>query len=96
VTVQIPLSLSGPADQFALALEAHRAALEKHRIGKAGVAQPVAHPLLDQLVARVPETGPVATRGPDRFVIVLYEIFDDTPKLPEVDQALKVLRETIK
>ena len=96
MTVQIPLSLSGPADQFALALEAHRAALEKHRIGKAGVAQPVAHPLLDQLVDRVPDVGPVATRGPDKFVILPYEIYDDTPKPPEQAQALKVLRETIK
>jgi hypothetical protein len=93
--IQIPLSQSGPADQFAAALESHRAALASHRVGKPGIAVPVAHDLIDQLIARVPQKGPVALRGPDQFVILPYEIVDDTPKPPEVDQALKVLRETL-
>lgn len=80
--IQIPLSVSGPAPAFAAALEEHRAALAAHRTGEAGVAVPIAHTLLDSLVLRVPATGPVATRGPDTFVIAPYEIVDDTPPPP--------------
>jgi hypothetical protein len=84
IVSQIPSS-------FAAALEAHRAALEAHRMGKAGVPAPVAHPLLDSLVARVPRGDP----HPDDFVILPYEIVDDTPRTAEQNQALSVLRETL-
>lgn len=94
MTVQVPLSQSGPAPAFAVALEAHRAALQDHRTGKAGVPAPT-H-LFDHLIARIPATGPVATRGPDIFQIVPYEIVDDTPRTAEQSQALQVLRETLK
>lgn len=78
--IQIPLSQSGPAQAFAAAVEAFRAALEKHAIGKPGIHAPIAPSILvDGLVQRVPDTGPVAQRGPDRFVIADYEIVDDTP-----------------
>jgi hypothetical protein len=30
----------------------------------------------------VPDKGPVAERGPDRFIIADYDIFDDTPPSP--------------
>jgi hypothetical protein len=48
------------------------------------------------VVARVPQDGPVATRGPDRFVALPYQIVDDTPKTPEQQAAIDLLRETIK
>lgn len=91
MVVQIPLSLSGPADVFAATLEAHRAALAAHRIGKPGYAAPRAVELVDSLVARVPASGPVATRGPDTFQIVPYEIVDDTPPPPTLEQTKAVL-----
>lgn len=89
--IQIPLSQVGNPAAFAAALEVHRVALESHRVGKPGVAAPVAHPLLDCLVARVPRGDPL----PDAFQLLAYEIVDDTPKPPEVNQALQVLRETL-
>jgi hypothetical protein len=93
--IRIPLSLAGSAEAFAAAVAAHRAALEAHRLGPAGVAVPIAHELVEALIACVPDSGPVAERGPDRFEIVPYEIFDDTPVAPETQQALDVLRETL-
>lgn len=93
--IRIPLSQSGSADAFAAALEAHRADLAAHRVGKPGEPAPVAHELLDSLIIRKPQAGPVADRGPDEFVIAPYEIYDDSPKTPEAEQALKVLRETV-
>lgn len=93
--LQIPLSQSGPPDAFAAALEAHRAALAAHRVGPAGRPAPAAHPLLDSLVVRAPGTGPVATRGPDVFLLREYTIVDDTPRSAEEQQALDVLRETL-
>lgn len=94
--ISIPLSQSGPADAFAAALAAHCAALAAHRLGPAKVPAPTASALLDSLVERVPATGPVATRGPDTFRVRPYEIVDDTPKTPEQQHALSVLRETVK
>ncbi len=94
MVIQIPLSQAGEPAAFAASLEAHRAALEAHRTGRVGIAAP-AH-AWDHLIERVPQTGPVAARGPDTFVVRAYEIVDDTPKTPEAEQALKVLRETIK
>lgn len=80
--IEIPLSLSGPAAAFATALEAHRAALESHRAGKPGVPMPVAHPLLDSLIAAIPRKDPL----PDDFVIAPYTIFDDTPAPPTLEE----------
>lgn len=91
--IQIPLSLSGPPAAFATALAAHAAALASHRTGKAGVPVPT-HPF-DSLVVRVPQTGPVATRGPDTFQVLPYTIVDDTPRTPAQQTALNVLRETL-
>lgn len=95
MTLKIPLSVSGDPAAFQRALEAHRAALAAHRSGPHGIPAPVAHPLLDSLIARVPAAGPVATRGPDTFAILPYEIVDDTPRTPEQQTALNVLRETL-
>jgi len=93
--IRIPLSLIVSPQAFAAALEAHRADVESHLMGKPGRPAPVAHPLVMELVQRVPDAGPVAKRGPDRIAIAEYEIFDDTPPAPETQHALDVLRETI-
>lgn len=95
MTISIPLSISGDPKAFATALASHAAALTKHRRGKPGIPAPIGSPLLDGLIARVPGAGPVATRGPDTFAILPYEIVDDTPRSPEQQQALDVLRETL-
>lgn len=89
--ISLPLSITGPADAFAFALEAHRLALEAHRSGPHGTPAPTAHSLLDDLVERVPRGDPL----PDAFVVRPYSIFDDTPRPPEQQQALAVLRETL-
>jgi hypothetical protein len=89
--IRIPLSQSGESAQFAKAVEAHRKALENHMMGKPGKPAPVHNELIESLIERRPQTGPVATRGPDQFVIRPYEIFDDTPVSP----AVQLLRETI-
>jgi hypothetical protein len=47
------------------------------------------------VIKRVPQDGPVATRGPDRFVIQPYTIIDDTPRTPEQQRAIDTLRDTI-
>jgi hypothetical protein len=93
--IQIPLSQSGPADQFAKAVQDHINACTAHMMGKPGVPAPRASELVERVVARIPSDGPVATRGPDKFVALPYEIIDDTLKTPEQEQALSVLRETI-
>lgn len=82
MVIQIPLSLSGPPAEFAAKVDAHRAALAAHRVGKPGIGAPQADQLVDSLVERVPQTGPVATRGPDEFRVRAYEIIDDTPAPP--------------
>jgi hypothetical protein len=43
---------------------------------------------VQSVIRRVPQTGPVATRGPDDFVIQQFEYIDDRPVTPEV-QALR-------
>lgn len=96
--IQIPLSQVGLAEEFAAALEQHRADLEAHRLGEPDRVAPVAHELVESLVLRVPDKGPVAERGPDKFVVAPYEIVDDTPAPPvepDTQRALDVLRETI-
>lgn len=95
MTIRIPLSLSGPADKFAVAVEAHRKALEVHMMGPAGKPAPMADELVESVIARQPQPGPVATRGPDKFVVLPYEIFDDAPLTPEQQQAIDTLRATI-
>lgn len=80
--IQIPLSQIKSPEAFRAALDAHRTALAEHRVGEPDQPAPIAHELLDQLIQRVPESGPVESRGPDRFEIVPYEIVDDTPPPP--------------
>jgi hypothetical protein len=91
IMIRIPLSQSGPADQFAKAVEAHRKALEAHMMGKPGKPVPIASPIIQAVIERRPQDGPVATRGPDKFVIVPYTIVDDTPVPAEV----QLLRDSI-
>ena len=93
--IRIPLSAVGDAAAFSAALEAHRAAVEAHMMGKPGQPAPVARELIVSLIKRVPDDGPVAGRGPDRILIEDYEIFDDTPVSPETQLALDTLRATI-
>jgi len=89
--IRIPLSQSGPADAFAKAVEAHRKALETHMMGRPGKPAPAAPDVIKAVIERRPQDGDPATRGPDRFVILPYEIYDDTPVSPE----LQVLRDSI-
>lgn len=89
--IKIPLSHSGPAKEFAKAVEAHRKALEAHMMGKPGKPAPIANAIIEAVIERRPQDGPVATRGPDKFVIMPYEIYDDTPVSPE----LQILRDSI-
>lgn len=93
--IQIPLSQSGPADQFAAAVQQHIEACTKHMLGKPGVPAPRSSELVESVVARVPADGPVATRGPDKFVALPYQIVDDMPRTEEQQQAIDLLRETI-
>jgi hypothetical protein len=80
--IRIPLSAIGSAEEFAAALEAHRADVEAHMMGQAGVPAPVGHQLIEDLVQRIPAEGPVAERGPDTIAILEYEVFDDSPPPP--------------
>ncbi len=93
--IRIPLSQTGPADKFAQAVQAHIEALAAHRTGPEGKPAPRASELIESVIATQPQEGPVAARGPDRFVALPYEIVDDSPKSPEQEQAISVLRETI-
>lgn len=94
--IQTPLSQSGPVDAFAQAVQAHRNALEAHLMGKPGRPAPAASALIESVILRQPQQGDVAKRGPDRFVILPYEIVDDTPRRADQQQAIEVLRETLK
>lgn len=93
--IDIPLSRIGSPEKFAASLGAHRADVESHMMGEPGAAAPVADELVEMLVQRVPEKGPVADRGPDRVVIVPYRVVDDTPVSAETQRALDTLRQTI-
>ncbi len=93
--IQIPLSQSGPANQFAAAVQQHIEARTAHMMGKPGVPAPRSSELVEAVVARIPADGPVATRGPDRFVALPYQIVDDTPKTPEQQAQIDLLRQTI-
>lgn len=80
MVIQIPLSISGPVDAFAAAVETHRADLVAHRRGRAGVPVPVHNEaLIDSLIRWVPRGDPY----PDECTIAPYEIVDDGPTLAE-------------
>ena len=93
--IQIPLSQSGPPDEFAAAVQQHIEACTKHMMGAPGKAAPRSSELVESVVARVPADGSVATRGPDKFVALPYQIINDTPRTEEQQQAINTLRETI-
>jgi hypothetical protein len=93
--IQIPLSQISTRTEFEADVAKHRAALERHNLGEPGSAPPPAEPLVQSVIVRVPQKGPVATRGPDDFVVQEYRFLDDIPKPPEVVAALNVLRESI-
>lgn len=93
--IRLPLSQTGAPDQFAKEVENHVEALTAHMMGGSGIAAPRASDLVECVIARIPQDGPVATRGPDRFVALPYEIVDDLPKTPEQQKAIETLRETI-
>jgi hypothetical protein len=95
MTIQVPLSLSGSLTHFAKAVAAHRDALEAHLMGKPGKAAPIAPDVVAMVIQRQPQEGPVATRGPDQFVILPYTIIDDTPRTAEQQLAIDTLRDTI-
>jgi hypothetical protein len=93
---EVKLSALGcSVEEFGAALERHRTAVETHMMGKPGIPAPIASELVAFLVQRMPGTGPVAERGPDKIVIAPYRVIDDTPVPPETQQALDVLRKTI-
>lgn len=93
--IHIPLTQIGSPSGFAKAVEAHRKALESHRAGPAGRPAPSAPPLVEAVIARVPDQGPVDRRGPDRFEVRPYEIVDDRPVSEEAQRAIATLRETV-
>ncbi len=86
--IKIPLTQITSAKAFITEVEAFRAALKRHQNGKTGKPAPTASPLVASVVTRVPQSGPVATRGPDDIVVLPYEIIDDRPVSPEI-QALR-------
>lgn len=93
--IQILLSQIGSLDEFASAVAAHQKALITQQMGKPGKPAPVAPQWVDLVIARVPQSGPVKSRGPDQFVVQPYTIIDDRPMSPEAQQAISTLRETI-
>lgn len=93
--IDIPLSQVGSSEQFADDVEAHRKALAAHLLGQPGQPAPVASQWIEAVIRRVPQSGPVAKRGPDRFEVADYRIVDDRPKPPEVVKAIEVLRESM-
>lgn len=95
MTVQVPLSLSGPPEAYAKAVQAYVEACTAHMMGKPGKPAPQAPDVVAMVVRRVPQDGPVATRGPDRFVVLPYVVIDDTPRTPEQQRAIDTLRDTI-
>ncbi|BEV44780.1 hypothetical protein [Afipia carboxidovorans] len=93
--IDIPLSQIGSVDQFAIDVQHYIDACTAHMLGKPGVPAPRSSELVERVVARIPEAGPVAARGPDKFVALPYQIIDDLPKTPEQQKAIDLLRETI-
>jgi hypothetical protein len=93
--ISIPLSIAGSPEVFASAVQAFIEASTAHMMGQPGQAAPRASEAVESVVQRVPQNGPVASRGPDRFVALPYEIVDDTQREPEVQAAIDLLRETV-
>lgn len=93
--IEIPLSQIGTVKAFAADVERHRAALVAHQ---ASVDKPVpaASLWVETVIVRRPQSGPVAQRGPDDFVVLPYTVIDDTPRTPEQEKAMAVLRETVR
>lgn len=93
--IDIPLSQIGSAEQFAKDVQKHVEDLTAQMMGKPGVPAPIASSaLVDAVIVRVPQKGPVAKRGPDQFVVLPYRVVDDLPPDP-VSPAVQLLRETI-
>jgi hypothetical protein len=85
--IEIPLSQIASVAEFAKAVEAHRQAMEDHRSGEPGIAVPVHEERwVNAVIIAAPDTGPVATRGPDKFIIWPYTVIDDTPPPPTLDE----------
>lgn len=79
-TIQIPLSQISTPSEFDAAVAKYRAELERHVMGNTGVASPVADMLVQLVIARVPQKGPIESRGPDEFTVLPYEFLDDLPQ----------------
>lgn len=84
--IQIPLSQAGSAEAFAAEAESHRTAIEQHQLGAPGISAPAHNELIESLIVRTQDTGPVAKRKPDKITIAPYEIVDDTAPPPTLDQ----------
>lgn len=93
--IHVPLSLAGSAEKFARDVQQHVEACVAHQMGKPGKPAPRASEVVEMVVKRQPAEGPVATRGPDRFVVLPYTIIDDRPRTPEQQRAIDTLRDTI-
>jgi hypothetical protein len=93
--IDIPLSQIGSAEQFDKDVQKHVEDLTAQMMGKPGVPAPRSSELIERVVARIPRDGPVATRGPDQFVALPYQIVDDTPRTPEQQAQIDLLRETV-
>lgn len=89
--VRIPMTIAGDPENFALAVQEHVEALTNHMMGKPGMPAPRANELVELVISRQPQDGRPAERGPDRFVVLPYEIYDDRP----VSEQVKLLRETV-
>ena len=88
--IRLALSQTGSAHEFAQAVEAFRQAKLAHRF-TVDVPAPTADPMIESLVRRVQgEPG-----KSNDFVVLPFEIVDDTPRTPEQQKAIDVLRETI-
>lgn len=93
--IRLPLSQTGPADKFAQEVQKHIEALTAHMMGATGKPSPRAADIIERVIMRQAQGGPVATRGPDRFMALPYEVFDDTERSPEQQKAIDTLRSTI-
>lgn len=67
---------------FHAAVQACRAAFEAHCLGPPDRPVPMFDDAVEAVVARISQEGPVASRGPDQFIVQEYEIFDDAPPEP--------------
>lgn len=93
--IQIPLSQVSSPEAFAASVQKHITDCTAHMMGKPGKPAPRASEWIEYVVTRVPQDGPVASRGPDKFIALPYTVIDDTQKTPEQQKAIDTLRETI-